>query len=437
MCQKRIFPCASWLTMIALIVTACGIVGGNEPPLEPAYSTPGAPANAYPAPNPLNTPPAGAPSTVEELLGGPVTESPPTPFPTLTPRPTPTPRPGPTTVPFPTRQIATDPSGSLLYLSCEGSLNVISLDVQGRKINEAALYLSPEEMARKFIGPASPDGIFVVLMESREPGGLPFILEVETGKTWPLFKSSFAPEQFAGQSYEWHPDSIHILHWAFATDELLLVNALTGELTTLALTNGPLQGATISPDGQKVVYLNRTGQDRFIEQVSPGGQDTDMLFDARDIAYLFEFSPDGRYLLYTDGKLGLLELDGYNQRELSGPFLFGYGFRAYWSPDSQWVAYTGLDPDQTFGCARPDPDWSTCLFAGSAIYVENVYSGEVRRLASGIWPVWSPDGSMVAFLATQNGEVGIYRVKVDGSDLQQFADDAQLNQFAWLFRKRG
>lgn len=421
--------------MIALIVTACGIVGGNEPPLEPAYSTPGAPANAYPAPNPLNTPPAGAPSTVEELLGGPVTETTPTPFPTLTPRPTPTPRPGPTTVPFPTRQIATDPSGSLLYLSREGSLNVISLDVQGRKINEAALLLPPEEMARKFIGPASPDGSFVVLVEPREPGGLPFILEVATGNTWSLFKSSLAPEQFAGQSYEWHPDSNHFLHWAFDRDELLLANALTGEVTVLALTNGPVQGATISPDGQHVIYLNRIGQDRFIEQVSSSGHDTKTIYDASDIAFLFGFSPDGRYLMYTDGKLGLLDLDGYNQKELSGPFLFGYGFRAYWSPDSQWVAYTGLDADQTFGCARPEPDWSTCLFTGSAIYVENVYSGEVRRLASGIWPVWAPDGSMVAFLATQNSEVGIYRVKVDGTDLQQLANDTQTSPFAWIVGK--
>jgi Tol biopolymer transport system component len=61
-----------------------------------------------------------------------------------------------------------------------------------------------------------------------------------------------------------------------------------------------------------------------------------------------------------------------------------------------------------------------------AIYIANVQTGEVRRLAAGINPTWSPDGSRVAYLSNQSGLPAIWTIKNDGFGLQQLTADGQL-----------
>ena len=136
----------------------------------------------------------------------------------------------------------------------------------------------------------------------------------------------------------------------------------------------------------------------------------------------------------------LIDLEGQSRRPLSGHFLFGWGFEPVWSPDGQWIAFTGPDPDQPFGCAQKDrrPDPETCMFDGTAVYIENIQTRDVRRLASGIEPIWSPDGSMLAFLSNQSGAPEIWTISDDGADLRQLTTDAQPKgwRLAWSPARR-
>jgi len=167
------------------------------------------------------------------------------------------------------------------------------------------------------------------------------------------------------------------------------------------------------------------------------------------VAYVFSWSPNGAYLVYTgessdgsgtpslSGVLWIMDPNGQNRRPILSPFIFGWGFKPVWSPDSRWLALTGLDAGQNFGCiqkqSQPNPE--TCVFEGTAIYIENILTGEMRRLASGIDPTWSPDGSMVAFASRQSGIAELWVINVDGTELRQLTNQGEPIRYPiWLER---
>lgn len=415
----------------------------------------------FKAPGPVSAPqaPLVATATTVSILPTPPATQPPEPSPTVwtpgppptdyaistpTSRPTTTRRPGPTATPFPTWAPASNPAGTILYTAADGqTILALPIDAQGQKAAEpAALPLSLD--FAPWIGGVSPDGRYLLVLQPAEPGGIPYVANLESGQVWPVLRDNPYP---VGVFSGWHPDSRHILFWGDSR-ALWLVNVETGESTTLALINGTLQGAVISPDGEEIVYIGRSSTSRrTMWKVSAAGSDAQPLFDLGGPSYVFGWSPDGSYILYVGGPgteltgtptpggpLWLMNPESQNRRPLSGRFIFGWGFNVVWSPNGQWIAFTGLDESQSFGCLRkdPPPDPETCRFEGTAVYIENVVTGETRRLAAGIDPIWSPDGSMLAFLSIQSGAPEIWTVRINGSGLQQLTADGQpKSQVIW------
>ncbi len=350
-----------------------------------------------------------------------------TPIPTSTPRPTTTPRPGPTATPYPTHALAADPSGTILYVPLDQQVvRAVQINDAGQKLGDAFALPLALEFSPCYAAP-SPDGRYVLVGRPSEPGCIPYVFDTQSEQLWSLFRENpFTPGLFFG----WHPDGRQVLFWGHDI-AIWLVNAETGESTTLAVVDGPVQGAAISPDGTQIVYIAYNPPSlRTMWKVSASGVDARPLFDL-STSYVFGWSPDGANILYTGeltsdtgGPMWLMDPEGQNRRPLSGPALF---FTPDWSPDGQWVAFTGQEEGRTFGCAQnpPSPDSETCLFEGTAVFVENVVTGEIRRLASGIEPVWSPDGSMLAFISNQSGTQEIWTIRTDGTALQQVTMDGQ------------
>lgn len=400
----------------------------------------------------ITPPPDGGVIVLPPVTPGQVYAFPsPTPFPTRTPRPTPTPRPGPTATPFPTRQPASSGAGTILFTTSTDSAGKAILKfpvtAQGEKIEEAVAMPISIDFDPYLIAP-SPDHQHLLLMRPMMPGGLPNILNTKNEQIRPLFSES---SYMSGRFFGWHPGSQRVLFWP-SNSELWLIDIETSERTILTLVEGSVQGAAISPDGQNVVYISglRTAENfnsYAMWMVSTAGSDAQPLFYFEGSAYVFGWSPDGKHILYmggpgagreqttaekftSRGPLWLVEPDGQNPRPLVGSFVTGYGYEPAWSPDSQWVAFTGLDEGQEFGCfpqnKESQPQWPECQFQGTGVYIENIVTGEIRRLASGIAPVWSPDGSMLAFLSNESGATEIWTVRVDGMGLHQLTTDKQL-----------
>ena len=130
-----------------------------------------------------------------------------------------------------------------------------------------------------------------------------------------------------------------------------------------------------------------------------------------------------------------MDADGSNFQQITDRFAES-GSPA-WSPDGSRLAFTGDPGYEAVGSSdttringrlvNMSRSFATS-FAPVAIYVVDADGGNLRKLHNGFDPVWSPDGSRLAFMISEAG--GIVVVDADGSNLQ-----TPTGKFA-LFSKR-
>ena len=118
-------------------------------------------------------------------------------------------------------------------------------------------------------------------------------------------------------------------------------------------------------------------------------------------------SPDGSMIAY-DGDRGGGRRIYFLGTEANQQFRIEIiGEQADWSPDSQRIVYRSGRNNQT------------------GLWISNrTDSGHIRLTGGGTdsFPSWSPDGKTIAFSREAGGNVDIYRVDVDGSNLVRLTD---------------
>ncbi len=118
-------------------------------------------------------------------------------------------------------------------------------------------------------------------------------------------------------------------------------------------------------------------------------------------------SPDGAMIAY-DGDRGGGRRIYFLGTTANQQFKFEIiGEQADWSPDSQKVVYRSGRDNKT------------------GIWISNrTDSGHVRITTGGTdsFPTWSPDGKTIAFSRDAGGNVDIYTVEIDGSNLQRLTE---------------
>ena len=186
--------------------------------------------------------------------------------------------------------------------------------------------------------------------------------------------------------------------------EILSVPAGGGEPKVL-ITNATMPA--LSPNGKILVYHSErkdseglhafnltTGEDiratKFTDHILPrwGSDNLSVLFSSQEPG-------TGRWLFYegfSDGK--------------SDPIIQGDGRTADLSPDGKWIAYQGTDREGN----------------NPGIYLVAYGGGDPIRLTtheSDRFPIFSPNGSRLAYMSTQGGNWDIYTVSVDGGKPKQ------------------
>lgn len=206
-----------------------------------------------------------------------------------------------------------------------------------------------------------------------------------------------------------------------------------------------------SPDGSQIAFKRVVDTshpvERWIVLVSVMDADGSNLHDigpAHPMSGAPSWSPDGARLVFagttpteqhplgeSENFVYVARADGSDLRAIVGPDLLGTDLvlSAGWSPDGATVSFLRFTADDAPSEATPTPRVQLGLWLvnpdGSN---PRMPAGDAFRTVS--FPVWSPDGSRIAFLGSplvprqgrDDAGSGIYLMNADGSDLRLLVD---------------
>jgi Tol biopolymer transport system component len=296
---------------------------------------------------------------------------------------------------------------------------------------------------------ASPNGRYLASTYETEGGEATQIIDLSASKLVAFVS--------AGKFFGWHPDGYEFLfdQEQEADPGLWLVDAHNGQHRLLVQPAGiNVSGTAISPDGQILAYGFSGVGIQQIWMANADGSEPRLVLDGHSTGIVYSWSSDGRYLLYrgelqsdvskgtpvsvSKSPLWVMERNGENRKQLKGPFLREPGFEPVWSPTKHRIAYVGVDQlDTCWQNSDTHHANSLCRFKGTAVFVEDIDTGEFHRVATNaIDPAWSSDGSRLIFAAMdEKGRVDIWVADADGQDLRRITDTIEVDRYpVWIPR---
>jgi Tol biopolymer transport system component len=213
---------------------------------------------------------------------------------------------------------------------------------------------------------------------------------------------------------KWSPDGTKIVY--DGDDGLYVMNADGSDQTRVA--SG--QDASWSPDGSRIAFEGPGGA---IWSVAPDGSGLTQLTSGPGFDGFPAYSPDGTKISYYRGEGGdraiyVMNAGGSDQTRVAD-FQADTMGRPVWSPDGSMLAFDIYFMDQTWDIYAVNSDGSgLALLAGDPNRDEND-------------PVWAPDGTTIAFQASSvvardidnTGTFELYLMSPDGTNQRPLTHD--------------
>lgn len=181
--------------------------------------------------------------------------------------------------------------------------------------------------------------------------------------------------------------------------------------------------AAISPDGKSVAYSSDHGGnfEIFVKALTPGAKELQLTSDGKHNSQP-SWSPDGQYIAYYSRGIGgiwSIPSGGGQAKQLTE-----FGSSPAWSPDGTTIAFQSSSmTDLGAGAVNVMPP--------STLWLVPAGGGELKRITrlgepygGHGSPAWSPDGKRLAFTAGNYSFFSTWSTAIDGSNLQQIAEDS-------------
>jgi Tol biopolymer transport system component len=231
------------------------------------------------------------------------------------------------------------------------------------------------------------------------------------------------------------------------------------QLTLLALLGVQFTGATLAADKDAdrpkgtIAFASQTPRDWDVYVSDVKSRKTRKLTDQPALDYNAAVSPDGKRVAFVSERDGSMEIysmnaDGTEQKRLTRAFALND--HPAWSPDGKQLVFTSTrqpsdKPGQSWnglylmnadgtgvkrlsprGVAELSPAWSprkdriAFLAPGQGVCVMKPDGSERKVVVKdGGWPAFSGDGEWLYFHKLHEGHWGVWRVRLDGSDLKR------------------
>lgn len=340
---------------------------------------------------------------------------------------------GPSVTPLTDRQYSSftpawSPNGSLVSFSYENSrggqrvILVVDADGNNETLVSETQALNPHDPHW------SPDGTKIAFSSDRNRDGVWDIFVMDANG---FNITSFPHGGAAAAEPAWSPNGTRI---AFSSDRLgdgiwdiFVMDTDGSNVTRITDHHAQARYPRWAPDGSKIIFhSNRDGTDD-IYVVNPDGSEPTQITRTEGVsnARTPDWAPDGTTIVFVSESNGRSDLFLANVESLGiTPNITvpksGQSFKStqithiegilrfpVWSPDGTRIAFDS-DIGGTFNLYVVNPD-------GSELTRITHHEGD----GSARVPQWSPDGTRIAFFSDSDGTFDIYVIKPDGTDLTQ------------------
>ena len=296
-------------------------------------------------------------------------------------------------------------------------LSAAFLALVGAGCADEAVGPRPMPSTASYAKPTAPANLALAFRTNRDGDDEIYGMRSNGAQPTNLSKNPFDPQNPGGQfdgDFAWSPDGTKIAFWTTRdlNAEIYVMNADGSGAVNVS--NHPLDDRypVWSRDGSKLAFVrgNQLADPSSLEIFVMNADGSNQVNVSNNPGFDLEpvFSPDGTKLLFRERADGgsnvmLVDVNGANLTRLTDT-PGASNFLASWSPNGSRIVFVSSRDDLVNGDLQ--------------VYVMDADGGNQTRLtnaSNNTRPVWSPDGTRIAFDSFRTGNDEIYVMNADGS----------------------